>query len=270
MPIINKMLVIRPDYIDYDINKDGTLDFSVTRLISAWASLSLSTARNYGIEYRDLYKNNATRSNFEAQLNQFDPLFVFINGHGNKNLIVCQDGDLLLQGGLNTNILSRRVVYDLSCLAGAQLGPTAISEGCICFMGYTEEFIFYSSDLPPLADNVLRYFMDPVLTCVMSFLAGNSTSVSYTYAQERFDYWIEVLANSTDRDAPAHISTLLWDKDHHVLYGDGSATITGEIAPVVPIPPQPPTLATPPFPLKYVLVPLALMIGIPLLKKAKK
>ena len=205
----NSMISIRPDY---EI---------ATRYGSAWQTYILNAADNVGLPYTDFYGDNANSANFFSGIESQDPILVNIFGHGNYNLIACQNGEYLLQGGVNTNMLAGRVVYDLSCRAGRDLGDIAVSEGCVSFLGYDEDFIFVivGGSHPdggmsnPLADEVSRGFFEAHNIAPISFIQGRTTADSYYDSQDVFDYWINVW-NEIDSQVAGF---LVWDKDHQVI-----------------------------------------------------
>ncbi len=206
----NSLLLIRPDYE------------LVTRYGAAWQTQILNAASGAGLPYVDLYGSSANSSNFFSSLNTNDPVLVNIMGHGNYNVIVCQNNELLLQGGYNTNVLAGRVVYDLSCRAGRDLGRTAFAEGAISFLGYTEDFwIAYTTGghsdggmINPLSDEVARGFLEPHNIAPISYIQGSNPSASYFASQSSFNYWIGVWERIDSQVA----ALLVWNRDYQILY----------------------------------------------------
>lgn len=237
----NTLLSIRPNYE------------LVTRYAAAWQISILNAASQVGLPYIDLHGSNANSSNFFSYLNSNDPILVNIMGHGNYNVIACQNNEILLQGGYNTNALVGRVVYDLSCRAGRDLGKTAVSEGAISFLGYTEDFwIAYTSGShpdggmnDPLADEVSRGFFESHNVAPISYIKGVTIPVSYSTSQKKFDYWISVWEGIDSQVA----ALLVWNRDYQILHA-------GEL------PPRPGIL---PFLLMF-----APLLLIPVLRKEKR
>ena len=200
------MLSIRPDY---EI---------ATRYGAAWQTQILDATT---LPVVDLYGDGATGSNFFSAIESQDPAIVNIFGHGNYNVIAAQHDEIYLQGGVNTNILAGRVVYDLSCRAGRDLANHAVSEGCISFLGYNEDFIFIvtGGDHPdggmsnPLADEASRGFFESHNSAPISYLKGSTISASYYASQDSFNYWINVW-NAIDSQVAGF---LVWDRDHQVM-----------------------------------------------------
>lgn len=219
----NTLLSIRPEYE------------LVTRYGAAWMTPILNAS---GMPVIDLYKENATRSNFENAISTRDPILVNIMGHGNYNLIACQNGAVLLQGGINTNILAGRVVYDLSCESGRDLGATAVNEGAISFLGYTEDFFIVLTEgsasdggmINPLDDEVAKAFFKSHNSAPISFLQGSTISASYSSSQNTFNYWINIWEQIDSQVAAA----LMWNRDCQILHGgEVSPPVGGKISPLL-------------------------------------
>lgn len=212
MPNPNNHLIMRPDYRDepYDITRYGAAFF--TQVINSASARGLSTT--------DLHATSATRANFEQSISSQDPLLVNLFGHGNYNLIAGQNGEIYLQGGVNSNLLSGRVVYDLSCMAGRDLGRTAFNEGAIAFLGYNESFTLYIDSRVPvgqeLTDEVARGFFESHNAAPISYINGSTINNSYYASQKEFNDWIKVWE---DID-PFIVAELVWDRDHQVLYSE--------------------------------------------------
>ena len=219
-------VIIRPDYRDEP--------FDITRYGAAFFTKIIDAANSAGLPTTDLHADNANRENFEIALTTQNPILVNIFGHGNHNIIVCQYDELLLQGGLNTNILAERVVYNLSCLSGSDLADHAVSEGCVSFLGYSESFTLYIDDRvasgQELTDEVARGFFESHNAAPISYINGVSLTDSYWTSQDTFDYWIEVWENI---DASI-VAELMWDRDHQVMKPFiGERSITSKISPLV-------------------------------------
>ena len=208
----NALLTIRPDYE------------LVTRYGAAWQTPIINAASTNGLPTIDLHTDNATATNFFSNIESQDPILVNILGHGNYNIIACQNDELLLQGGVNTNLLAGRVVYNLSCRAGRDLGITAFNEGALSFLGYTEDFWInlYNGDHPdggmldPLQDEAARGFFESHNVAPISFINGETTVDSYYASQRMFNDWIKIW-ESIDTGVAAN---LMWNRDYQILYGE--------------------------------------------------
>jgi len=213
----NNLLSFRPSY---EI---------VTRYAASWMTQVLDATR---IPVIDLYASDATANNFFNALENQDPLIVNILGHGNYNLIVAQNNESFLTGGVNTSALSGRIVYDLSCRAGRDLGKTAFNEGAISFLGYTEDFwVCYTNGqhtdggmVDPLQDQTSKGFLESHNIAPISYLRNSTILNSYYISQNKSDYWIKVWEQIDSQVA----SFLVWNRDHQILYfGEGPVTGRG-------------------------------------------
>ena len=223
----NSMVSIRPDYEN------------ATRYGSAWQSLIVNAASGAGLNVTDLYGANATGENFHSAIATQDPILVNIFGHGNYNIIAGQNHEVYLQGGVNDNVLAERVVYDLSCRSGRDLGSSAVNQGAVSFLGYNEDFLFVVTygDHPdgwmenPLADEVARGFFESHNVAPISYIQGSSIEDSYWVSQDNFNYWIQVWEAIDSQVA----SLLVWDRDHQVMkpFVSPRAGGGGGIAPLV-------------------------------------
>ena len=208
----------------------------VTRYGAAWQTPIISAAR---ISVIDLYGNSATRANFEQTISTNDPIFVNIMGHGNYNLIAGQNGETLLQGGVNTNILAGRVVYNLSCQSGRDIGRTAFNEGAISFLGYTEDFwmCYAYGEHPdggmmnPLEDESSRGFFESHNIAPISYLQGSTIPSSYSASQNTSNYWINIWEQIDSQVA----ALLVWNRDYQILHfaGEPGAPIVAGIVPAL-------------------------------------
>jgi len=240
------LLCITPDY------NDGT---GATYIGAAWLRFLIDEeAKKVNLPFLDLYKEQATKTNFETEMQRQDPLLVHLFGHGNYNLITCQNGQILLTGCTNDQILAERVVYVLSCKCGRDLGLSAVRKGAFSFLGYKENFTFDTLNVPyppgdPLTDKVAEAFFRSHAAAIISYIHGNSVRKSYADSQHVFNYWIPIIE---DID-PLYAADLVWDRDHQVLN-------IGEIEPPI-------------LPGKIKIAPLLLFAGlllIPLLRKRSR
>ena len=222
----NNHVIIRPNYFDEPYN--------ITRYGAAFFSQIINSANAKGLSTTDLHAESATKTNFEQAISSQDPLLVNLFGHGNYNLIAGQNSEVYLQGGVNSNILSGRVVYDLSCMAGRDLGRKAFEEGAIAFLGYDESFTLYIDDRvsigQELNDEVARCFFESHNAAPISYINGSTINNSYYASQKEFNDWIKVWE---DID-PFVVAELMWDRDHQILYSiEGSIIPTGGLFPTL-------------------------------------
>ena len=240
----NINLVIRPSYKD---------EYDITRYGAAFFSQITSASYNKGIPVTDLLAGNATSANFFSSIEADDPGLVNVFGHGWWNLITCQNDEIMLESGINTNVLANRVVFALSCMAGRDLASVAINEGCLAFLGYDESFYLIVDTRVPagqeLTDELARGFFEAHNAAPIAYINGAIPVDSFYASQNSFNHWIQTW-EAIDSNVAAF---LVWNRDHQVL-----KTIEGVFEPITA-----PKL----LPIVLALAPLAL---IPLWKHLKK
>ena len=211
------VLITRPEY-DY-----------TTRYISAWAKKVIDFAKLKGILLFDLLQTRATKKELESILHKKDPRFVVINGHGNDILVCGQDGEVLIEAGVNENILRSRIVYALSCRSAKVLGFKSIENGALAYIGYTEDFIFmYSNEKRghPLDDKTAELFLGPSNQVVISLLKGHTAGEAQQNSRKSFLRNMQkLLTSESSLEDSSTLRYLFWDMQHQVCLGDKAATL---------------------------------------------
>jgi len=198
-----------------------------TRYLHDWALATINQSGSYGISSANLADGMATRAYFESAIAAQDPIFVWMNGHGNENKLGGQNNEIILDTN-NNGILSGRVCYAFSCLTAIELGPSTVEKGGLSYIGYSADFVFLydTQAASPLSDKSARWFMVPGVQIGLSLFQGKTTGEAYADSQSVFmmgmDYW----ENSTDVLAPQMLACLYQDKGFQSLIGSTTATIT--------------------------------------------
>ena len=215
--MIKYVLVTRPEY-DY-----------TTRYISAWSQKIIIFAESKGNLVIDLLKDRATKKEFESVVHKKNPSFVIINGHGNDQSVCGQDGDVLIEAGVNDDILNSRIVYALSCRSAKILGPESIKSGALAYIGYVEDFIFmYSNEKRghPIDDKTAELFLEPSNQIVISLLKGHTAGEAHQGSKKFFLRNIQKLLTSESSSIESSaLRYLFWDMKYQVCLGDQSATL---------------------------------------------
>jgi hypothetical protein len=135
--------------------------------------------------------------------------------------------------------LAGRVVYLLSCETGQRLGPDIISKGGRAYVGYTEDFGFYTpaSNRPEdvMNDPMSRAFFEPVVTLLNALADGRTVGDAHRASLARWNYWIDYW--SRQPGGSRIVALLVHDRDAQVLLGDASAVVN--VALRLPLPPLP-------------------------------
>ena len=211
------LLVTRPNY-DY-----------TTRYISAWAQKIIDLAKSKGSVVLDLDKERACKKEFESMIQKRNPSVIFLNGHGNDDLLTGQDGAVMLQAGENEHILEGTITYALSCRSAKVLGKQSVASGARAYIGYEEDFTFmYESEkrTRPDEDTIAALFLDPSNQVIISLLKGHDVNSAYINAKNAFFRNIQKsLTSESSSDDSSNIRYLLWDMQNLVYHGDGAATV---------------------------------------------
>jgi len=226
MPVMDRVLVVRPDF----------------EVATYLGSLALQHIVDYirlrGLTLEDLRGDNAVRDKVLESLSRLDPIWCILLGHGNATTYTGQNFDRIFWE-CNSSELRDRVVYALSCITAARLGPDAVDKGCRTYIGYSEEFIWtQEAPVDPLADRYGRSFFEPVLELLYRLADGATTGEAFKASIDKWNYWIDYWSRSTDPAAPAILMYLIHDRDCQKLIGDDFATVTTPI----PIPWWPMTM----------------------------
>lgn len=214
---MSRMLVTRPDF-------DRT-----TRYISGWAEKVIDFAKEKNVGVLDLHASRANRKVFESMLRKRRPSFVFLNGHGDSDMVGGQNNEPLVQTGLNEEVLAETVTYALSCCSAKDLGPSAVRRGKGAFIGYREEFIFLFTEAQrtrPDEDPLARNFFEPSNQVAVSLLKGHDARTAHANSKQAFVRNIrKLLSSETSAADSSAVRYLFWNLRHQVCLGNGDATI---------------------------------------------
>lgn len=216
LPANKSILVTRPNH---DL---------VTTYISTWAKKVLIEADKRKISKLDLLFKKASKSYFESYIQRNQPKLIFFNGHGSEDSITGFDNEVLVSLK-NTDLLDGKIIYARSCDAGARLGPKAVRDGALCFIGYRQSFVVgYSEEYwtRPLQDPLARLFLEPSNLVPVTLLKGNSIADAYRKSQntsfKNFTFALSTKASPLERDTAPY----LWhNRKYQVVLGDLAAKL---------------------------------------------
>jgi hypothetical protein len=151
---MNKIvLVTRPKY------DDGT------EYLSYYASLILKKAGEKQIPYKDFEGQNVLIENISKFVAKQNPKLLFLNGHGDIDIIYGKDNNsILFSSEKNIHLLKNRIVYARACNAAVSLGKKAVEGNEGCFIGYKYSFSFWIDDrwsTKPHNDKTAALFLEP-------------------------------------------------------------------------------------------------------------
>jgi len=181
---------------------------------------------------------DAIWENLEYTLEVYDPILVTLLGHGSEGVFTGHGGEVVMSVCAGPEILTDRVVVALSCRTGARLGPDAVDKGCLAYFGWTQDFVWVTTEeADPARDHYAPAFFEPVDVVIISLANGLEAMRAYEEAIRAYERWIEAWAKSDDPYAGLVVMWLIHDRDTLVLVGTPSATII--IAPWIRVPATP-------------------------------
>lgn len=211
------ILITRPDH---DL---------ITTYLFQWSEYVINLANRKNIKVLDLSGKKANEKMFTSYMVKNEPILVFFNGHGNKDIITGYNNEPLVVANKNEKLLKKKIVYARSCDAAESLGKLCIKNGALVFIGYKKKYtICYSNSsiTHPLQDDIAKLFITPSNLVPMSFLKGNTARDAYRKSQEsmarNFSYMLSTRATLAQKDAAPY----LWiNRKYQVLLGDPNAKI---------------------------------------------
>ena len=194
----DSIIVTRPDY---DM---------VTKYISAWTQGVVDMAEAKGLKVADLKGSKATRANLESYANRHAPVFIFLNGHGNAEVVTGHNNESLLDSESN---VCTDIIYARSCEAAQILGPRLVARSVKFFIGYTRKFIF-SYDIEkvhnPLEDHVAGLFLAPSNLVATTIIKGHSVGEANSRSKEAMYRNFKIMIASTSTFEERFLARWLW------------------------------------------------------------
>lgn len=193
-----------------------------TRYLSAWAKKIIELAKEKCDKVFDLNEQRARRQEFESMMKKNEPTLVFINGHGDWDIVAGQDNDRLVRVGENEGILKSKVIYALACRSGKILGPQSVKFGANAYIGYNDDFIFlYNQDkrMYPEQDTVAAIFLEPSNQVMVSLLKNHSPQEAHINSKKSFARKItKLLSSQSSAVESSAVKYLIWDMQHQVCH----------------------------------------------------
>ena len=203
---------------------------------------------------RDIGGEGATKSNFDAALDEDDPVFCYLLGHGNADTYTAQNAEIVMRTCNGDERLIGRVTLLLSCSCGIRLAPSAVSKGATAVFAWAVDFTWVAL-ADPAVDQYARGFFEAVNAISNALAYGRTTQEAMDLSIETWERWIDFWAGSEDPYASLVIQHMAHDRDGQRLFGDPSA----RVATLAPIPSALGVPISLPFLTGHTLVMLALI-----------
>ncbi|MBA7692334.1 hypothetical protein ES703_100901 [subsurface metagenome] len=158
-------------------------------------------------------------------------------GHGQEDAFTGQNEILLLKvGQYNPKEVEGKVVKLLSCQTGVELGPDLVANGCVAYLGYTDDYLWVcDADLAPTpwADEMAATCLMPVIDGVNALLDGKT-------AEEACCIELEGYSRNAEAEEDELIKSCIeFNMDNAVLLGNPGARVRPRPKIMLPIPPPP-------------------------------
>lgn len=172
------LMITRPDYEP------------TTHYFFWWSKYIIDEAKRKSFNLIDLPKGKANRKRFLGTLHKKADvkMLVVLNGHGNDDVIVGGDENILISFE-DAKSLDKKIVYARACSTINVLGKNAVKEGALAYIGYDISFVFYTEDerySKPLEDKTAKLFLDPSNQVAVSLIKGNQAGEANLRSRNKF------------------------------------------------------------------------------------
>lgn len=211
------MLITRP-------NHDITTDY-----LYFWSKKLVDFAKEVGFSVIDLSKKRANAREFISVLMKVKPKLIVINGHGNESSVAGYNNEILLDTGSDLKLLKNKLVYARSCSSAKKLGKKTITEGCLAYIGYNDDFVFMINEdkiTKPLEDKTAGLFLEPANYLVILLLKGHTVYESNQRSKEKYKQNIlRLMTSSATKEEKEIIPFLTRNYLHQVRLGNKNAVL---------------------------------------------
>lgn len=179
----------------------------------------------------DLDGSGATKANIFAALEEEDPVFCYLNGHGNADTYTAQNKEVVMQTCHGDESLIGRIVLLLSCSCGIRLAQSAVSKGATTVFGWTVDFTWIAAE-DPATDPYAKGYFEAVNAISNALAIGKTTKEAMDMSLASWNQWIDYWTRSVDSYASMVVQYMVHDRDGQKLFGSTSARITTPMAPM--------------------------------------
>jgi len=224
-------LLVRPDF-------DKPTSYS-HYYMGEFLDYAMETGR---LDIIDLEAEEATKQNIVNSINQYDPMFCYMNGHGGPDTYTAQNKEVVMQTCTGDEILIERVVLMFSCLTGQRLGPDMVQKGVKSYIGWTVSFSWIAQEKPE-TDKYAPGFFEAVNVMAEVLIAGGSASEAMDASMDVWNRWIDYWSQSDDDYASLVIQHMVNNRNNQILLGEGGATVAPPAIPLMAVPYESPIQA---------------------------
>ena len=212
MPRQGVALVVRPNF-----DKATSYGHYYMGLAAAYVSGNMAVV--------DLSGSDANRQNIFASLEEVDPVFCYMLGHGNPDTYSAQYKETVMVTCNGDERLIGRVVLLLSCSCGVRLAPSAVSKGATAVFAWEVDFTWVAIE-DPATDPYAVGFFESVNAISDALAYGKMTREAMDLSTSKWNSWIDYWASSIDPYAGLVIQHMIHNRDGQRLFGSASARVT--------------------------------------------
>ncbi len=201
-----------------------------THYLFHWSKTIINFAKTKKNKVIDVKEDRVNKKTFDSVLRKMNPNLVLLNGHGEKDVVLGQNNEPILIAGENEDLLAGRIIYALACKSAQILGKKSIESGAIAYIGYKEDFLFYTNSsysARPLDDPRAKMFLEPSNLISISLLKSHTTQEACEKSKSAILKNIQHLTaiNSPDQFM---IPDLLWNMENLECLVDQNAIINSQ------------------------------------------
>lgn len=199
-----------------------------TEYISKFSEVIIKEATDKSIIVKSINDKDANKRNFEKIVKKLDYKMIVFNGHGTEKCIQGYKNEILVESGVNEDIIADKIIYARVCNAASVLGRTCTKDNNGCFIGYELPFMFYidtRNTFNPLNDSTSRLFLEPSNLVPISIIKGNTTKEAHENSKKAILKNINKLLRNKDKES-YFIAEAMWNNYiGQVIFGDELATL---------------------------------------------
>ena len=197
-----------------------------TTYAAYWARLIGSAAAMLGHQVRDLSGSFDTEYGLLTAMEQYQPDYVILAGHGSATVFTGAGMQVVLEACRNDGMMAGAQCQFISCLTGISLCPSMVSKGAVVAQGFTAEFVWMiSGSGVPAADPYAASFTRTLVESAREVLRGGTWHEFYSTFRRVSDEEIARWGNSSDPLAASVMMCLRSNRDSMVISGAGSMEV---------------------------------------------
>ena len=208
---------------------------SATEYAAYWSRLIGAEASMAGHEVRDLSGTYVTEYGLLTAMEEYQPDFVVLSGHGSARIFTGSGMQVVLEACRNDQMMAGSQSMFISCLTGISLCPSMVSKGAQVAQGYTAEYIWMiDGSGSPAGDVYAASFTRVLVESASVILRGGSWQEFYSTYRRVSDEEIAAWGNSSDPLAASVMMCLRSNRNSLVISGAGSVYVSDGESLLVP------------------------------------